>query len=171
VKRVLVVAHPDDETLFFGGLVIAEPGDWTILCCTIPQRDPVRAYKFFDACDVLGAKARLLPFAEDRPIECDKIDLGPFDQIVTHGAAGEYGHPHHCLVHRSLRQMWQHKRFMVRGSRHELRLTDAQAAQKLKALKCYDHISTADKGVPKWQALLDRYGTDWPLTVERYDIM
>src|SRR6266705_2571148 len=99
MRRALVVAHCDDESLWFGGLLAAEPGDWTIIACSIPRTDPIRAWKFFDACEVLGAKPRLLPFVESGPLELlgntDRLDLAGFDQIVTHNVVGEYGHRHH----------------------------------------------------------------------------
>src|SRR6185369_9909067 len=99
MKRVLVVAHPDDESLFFGGLLASEPGDWTVISCSIPRTDPIRAWKFFDACEVLGAKPRLLPFSETE-FNISALELSSFDQIVTHNSAGEYGHPQHLQLNR-----------------------------------------------------------------------
>ena len=41
-KNLMVVAHPDDETMWGGSLPIRYPGDWFIVCCTVPKRDPER---------------------------------------------------------------------------------------------------------------------------------
>ncbi|MEI9804089.1 MAG: hypothetical protein WDN48_05995 [Pseudolabrys sp.] len=176
MKRVLVVAHPDDEALWFGGLLISEPGDWTVICCSIPRTDPDRAWKFFAACELLGAKAKLLPFTEapaNSDIEhLDLLELSSFDEIVTHSAAGEYGHRHHIGIHRHIAAHWPEK--MVAGCYGKVSgakvvaLTAAQGERKIAALSCYSHVSPSD-GQPKWQALLDRYGSKFDLGVETYE--
>jgi LmbE family N-acetylglucosaminyl deacetylase len=104
-----VVAHPDDEALWFSGLVLSRPDlRWTVICCTIPRRDPQRAWMFFDACQRMGATGRLLPFTETsaRCAEVrglDLIDMAAFDVVVTHNEVGEYGHRHHRVIHQYVR--------------------------------------------------------------------
>lgn len=176
MRRALVVAHPDDETLWFGGLLAAEPGDWTVICCSIPRADPTRAWKFFDACDVLGAKARLLPYVEtgtkEDLINLELLDLSDFDQIVTHNSVGEYGHHHHIHLNRVLTSRYPDK--VVTGGYGKatgpklIVLNGHQMGVKLAALRCYDHTSPTD-GKPKWRALIDRYGSQFDLGVETYD--
>lgn len=176
MRRALVVAHPDDESLFFGGLLAAEPGDWTIICCSIPRTDPIRAWKFFDACAVLGASPRLLPFIEAGPKEplqnAEMIDLSSFEQIVTHNMVGEYGHPHHVQLNRLLTARYGEK--VVTGGygkgpgARRIALSHSQIETKMTALRCYDHTSPSDNK-PKWQALIDRYGSQFDLGVETYD--
>ena len=171
MRRALVVAHPDDESLWFGGLVAAEPGDWTIICCSIPRTDPIRAWKFFSACDVLGAKARLLPFSETE-FNLSALDLSGFDQIVTHNSVGEYGHAHHLQLNRHLTANYGDK--VVTGcygkasGPKRIALNEHQLGVKLAALRCYDHVSPSD-GIPKWRALIDRYGGQFDLGTETYD--
>lgn len=174
--RALVVAHPDDESLWFGGLLASEPGDWTVICCSIPRADPIRAWKFFDACEVLGAKARLLPFVEtdakEPLLHVDIIDLSGFDQIVTHNSVGEYGHGHHIYLNRVLKARYPDK--VVTGGYGKAAgsklvvLNEHQLRIKMAALRCYDHTSPMD-GKLKWRALLDRYGAEFDLGVETYD--
>ncbi len=176
MRRALIVAHPDDESLFFGGLVASEPGDWTIICCSIPRTDPERAWKFFAACDVLKAKPRLLPFIETGPREplqnVDLIDLRQFDQIVTHGTVGEYGHYQHVQLNRYLAMVCSDKLLMgcygKSAGQKLVVLNEHQLGIKMAAIRCYDHTSPSD-GKPKWQALLDRYGSEFDLGVETYD--
>jgi len=178
MKRALVVAHPDDESLFFGGLLIAHPGDWTVICCSIPRADPVRAWKFFDACAVLGAQGRLIPMPEPEKDQSFAgnlawLDLSAYDMIVTHNACGEYGHPHHVAVNRHIVHHW-HDHMITGGygkaeAPHRIVLDAGQLARKHGALHCYDHVSTKDNGKPKWQALLDRYGPQFDLGIETYD--
>jgi hypothetical protein len=172
----IVVAHPDDETLWCGGLMVRHPGVWTVICCSIPRTDPIRAYKFFLACEALGAKARLLPFEESAPnARCpaiDHLDLSDFDCVVTHNALGEYGHAHHRALHHHIAQRWPDKMVTIGygdapGS-VRIALSGEEMGRKVAALSCYDHTSSSD-GKPKWRALLDRYGTMFDLSFETYE--
>jgi len=185
VSSVLVVAHPDDEVMWFGGLVLTDRGPWTIICCSVPRRDSIRAWKFFDACETLGANARLIPSVEPEPGEpfCDDImdlpDLEGYDRIVTHGVEGEYGHFHHKNLHEFIHRKYAHKEIWSccpsGKSDYAVRrdLTPDQALRKRAALDCYNHVLLYE-GVPmtKADALIKRYCTDgeWEFDVERYRI-
>lgn len=159
----MVVAHPDDETLWGGGIVLRNPGGWVIQCCSVPEADPIRADKFREACRRLGAEPRVLHGRDvyDCPLSgLEYVDLDA-DVIVTHGAAGEYGHPHHVQVHQ-----WVVARascpVVCFGGDQVLELTQAESDAKRWALMAYDHVLPYE-GVPmpKWQALLMRYGDGW----------
>ena len=106
LNNVIVTSHPDDEVLWAGGLPICFPGKWTIICCSVPRHDSIRAWKFFDACNVLGVTPRLIPSTESEPGEVlrnlEIHDLSSFDCIVTHNQWGEYGHLHHQTVHKHI---------------------------------------------------------------------
>ncbi len=176
---VIVVAHPDDETLWCGGLMIRyDEVRWTVICCSIPQADPVRAWKFFDACAALGASGRLLPYTESLPGQdlraLGELDLTGFDLVVTHNVQGEYGHPHHKGLHNFIigRAICPVMTIGYRAGgigKRKLDLTQEEREHKLAALKCYNHHSPTDGGKPKWQALLDRYGSQFDFGVETYD--
>lgn len=175
-KRALVVAHCDDEALWFGGLLIRHPGNWTVIACSIPRADPVRAYKFYDACDALGVKGRVLPVVEPLPnhgfYPMEVLpDLSGFDCIVTHGGAGEYGHPHHIALHMHIGKHYRGKtvvgRYGLTPGAFVVSLLDDEWAQKQAAILKYDHTSPLDAGVSKGEALLSRYGR-FNLRVESY---
>jgi LmbE family N-acetylglucosaminyl deacetylase len=186
VRTALVVSHPDDESLFFGGLVLSHAYvDWTIYCSSVPRLDPIRAWKFFDACEVLGAKGRLLPYQEPEPhlpLEDERmalLDLEPYDRIVTHGVEGEYGHRHHLSLHRFIHDRWGHKEIWSccppgkADYKTEIRLTPQQIEAKMAALRRYDHVLPYEGvAMPKYAALLKRYCEDgsWDLGVERYRV-
>lgn len=178
-RRVVIVAHADDETLWGAGIMLRYPGDWLVICCSIPYRDAVRAYKFYAACEVLGARGRVLPWVEKRnePLEhLDTLDLDGFDIIVTHGAAGEYGHPAHIGVHAHIAARWPDK-MLCFGYRLDggegsyiLDLCDAEWDRKLAALRCYDNpMMWRGSEVPTWEALLGDYGPKFNLRRESYD--
>ena len=65
----IIVAHPDDETMWAGGLIATYHAlNWTAICCTIPRLDPARAWDWFGACKKLGIRERLLwPYQEPSP--------------------------------------------------------------------------------------------------------
>lgn len=165
----VVVAHPDDEVMWAGGLLSRYGDSFTVICCSIPRRDPVRAWKFFAACETFGARALLLPFTESDPSQplenLGCLDLAPFDCVVTHNSVGEYGHAHHRSLSKFVRARWGGKTWTFgwrpdgRGS-HVLHLSESEQTRRMAALRCYDHVAPSDNGKPKWQALLDRYRID-----------
>ncbi len=111
--RLLVVAHPDDETIFFGGILQREKSlPWQVICVTdgnFENRGEDRKKEFLAATKLLGVKATehwRYPdrFPDRLPIEeitARLRDLPKPKEIYTHGPFGEYGHPHHqdvCLA-------------------------------------------------------------------------
>ena len=111
MKAVIIVAHPDDETIWAGGLVLSHPDwDWTVLSlCRAGDTD--RRPKFFAVCERLGAHGIIYDLddnPEPSPIEPGR-DIGQpilkalgeteWDLCITHGKNGEYGHTRHKQVH------------------------------------------------------------------------
>jgi len=123
-KALIVVAHPDDETIWMGEVILSNPKiSWTIfsLC---RKNDPDRAPKFYKVCKFYGAKGLMsdlddeakLTLIQSLPeIECR---LSPFvgkekyDYIFTHGANGEYGHPRHKGVNQIVKKLVQKKKLI-----------------------------------------------------------
>lgn len=180
-RGLLVVAHPDDETLWCGGLLIRHWVLWDVVCCSIPRRDPIRAWKFHDAVRVLrpDADARVMPFEEPDPRVSVPppvaLDLERYDVIVTHGPRGEYGHAHHIYIGNEIARTAPERTIRIGTHRdglgeYVLDLNEEERQRKLRALRCYDHQSPSDHGKPKWQALLDVYGADFDIGVESYDL-
>ncbi len=112
--KLLVVAHPDDETLFFGGL-LQKSKDWKVILVTDGNADrqgAQRMNQFKKAMHALKVKdfvslgmpdhyeQRLnIPELVQKIYECigakiQKLQKAP-REIYTHGIIGEYGHPHH----------------------------------------------------------------------------
>lgn len=162
-RRVGVyVAHPDDETLWAGGLLAALPSTTIVYACSIPVRDPERAARFFDACAALDVQGRLLPHPEVLGGSLTHLDLykdtmEKFDVILTHGINGEYGHLHHIQVHTwVLRNTRRH--VLLFGDAPGYELDDDLVKKKMDALACYDHCSPTDRGKTKYDALVELYG-------------
>jgi LmbE family N-acetylglucosaminyl deacetylase len=97
----VIVAHPDDETLWAGGSILMHPEcSWTVITlCRKTDRD--RARKFFQALEQLNATGRMGDLddgPEQTPLancEVQKaiLSLLPsnrFDLVLTHSLRGEY---------------------------------------------------------------------------------
>lgn len=105
--NLIVVAHPDDETIFFGGLIQQSKRlPWHVVCVTDGNADgkgAERQKQFQQACQKLKVWRttffHLPDFYEKRlDIQTLQNKFSAMDtphEIFTHGPLGEYGHPHH----------------------------------------------------------------------------
>jgi LmbE family N-acetylglucosaminyl deacetylase len=115
----VLVAHPDDETLWAGGTLLAE-GNWSLfIACACRAHDADRAPKFQRMVKHLGAQGRMadlddgpdqLPLS-DESVERALLECLPsrhFDRILTHSPRGEYTrHRRHEEVARAVLRLWQ----------------------------------------------------------------
>ena len=114
----VIVAHPDDETLWVGGTILNYPFcDWYVVCLT-RAGDSDRSPKFHKALKYLHAKG-IMGDLEDEPnqapineMELQQciLDLLPpknFDIIFTHNPNGEYTrHLRHEEVSKAVISLW-----------------------------------------------------------------
>jgi len=121
-KCAVIVAHPDDETLWAGGLILMHPeAQWTV--ATICRKsDPDRAPRFFKALERLGAggiMGDLDDGTEQTPLDSSEVqktimELLPsdrFDFIITHSTAGEYTrHLRHEETAKAVLALWNSDR-------------------------------------------------------------
>ncbi|MBX9767121.1 MAG: PIG-L family deacetylase [Bdellovibrionales bacterium] len=120
-QRVLfVVAHADDEAIFFAGTIARNRRhEVHLVCVTQPVKASERILSFKKlqkSAQLLGV-ARVHQFdfldhSERLPVDSvsDRLkSLGDFDRIFTHGIAGEYGHPHHQIVSYSVHQAFSNQ--------------------------------------------------------------
>ncbi|OHB62077.1 MAG: hypothetical protein A2167_03995 [Planctomycetes bacterium RBG_13_46_10] len=100
-KCAVIVAHPDDETLWSGGTILLHPeSSWTIVTLC-RKSDPDRAPKFFHALEEYGAAGAMGDLddgPEQAPLDSREVQdtiVGllashKFDLVMTHGPLGEY---------------------------------------------------------------------------------
>ena len=119
MKEVLVIiAHPDDELIWMGGMLLRHKDKWNITVISLTRRsDRDRNPKFKKACKMLGVKGVLFDLNDKspfKPIPLDKIiktiesavkSKKDYDYVFTHGANGEYGHIRHKEVHKAVNRM------------------------------------------------------------------
>lgn len=124
-KAVILTAHPDDETIFCGGLMLSNPEwNWNIVCITVQSEDRKkefeRALSAFQNKGVVIKSHRTLdkldngmPLSnhdyDDWLSSVKNLDLKP-DIVFTHNVMGEYGHPHHMsankIAHTLFKNVW-----------------------------------------------------------------
>jgi LmbE family N-acetylglucosaminyl deacetylase len=118
IRVAVVVAHPDDETLWAGGLLLSHP-EWSPFIVTLCRGDdPDRAPKFRRALERLGATGimgRLDDGPEQLPFSIKRVQdailyLLPsweYDILLTHAPEGEYTwHRRHGEVGVAVRELW-----------------------------------------------------------------
>ncbi len=115
----IIVAHPDDETLWAGGTILEHP-EWQCFIVSLCRKSDLdRAPKFIKTLKVFGAKGIMgdlddspdqQPLAENE-VRDMILDLLPgrfFDLILTHSINGEYTrHLRHEEVGKAVIQLWQ----------------------------------------------------------------
>jgi len=118
---LIIVAHPDDETIWVGGtLLIAKSNKTIISLCR--KKDKDRAPKFKKACKVLNAKSYISDLDDAEEGYYKKISSNDiikrilkitknkkYDYVFTHGNNGEYGHIRHIEVHNAVMEMLRKK--------------------------------------------------------------
>ena len=118
-KALVVVAHPDDETIWMGGTILRNMRwEWTILSLC-RKSDPDRFPRFKRVCSRYHARL-LITDLEDthlHPLKPEEVRSAitealpevSYDYIFTHGANGEYGHIRHREAHTAVKSLVDEK--------------------------------------------------------------
>lgn len=114
----VLVAHPDDETLWAGGTLLSEASWQAFVWCACRARDADRAPKFHRVLKQLGVRGAMsdlddspdpTPLADEQ-VENSLLESLPtrsFDRILTHSPLGEYTrHQRHEDVARAVLRLW-----------------------------------------------------------------
>jgi len=114
----VIVAHPDDETLWAGGTILSNPSWKCFIISLCRKSDNDRAPKFFKTLQILGSEGIMgdlddgpeqIPLDENE-LEQTILELLPpfhFDLIISHNPNGEYTrHVRHEETGRAVIKLW-----------------------------------------------------------------
>ena len=117
-KILVIVAHPDDETIWMGNTLLKNSNKWNTTILSLCRRDDSdRAPKFAKICKIYNARGfmsdledeKLNKIPLDESIRRIKKFSGKYDRIFTHNKNGEYGHIRHKDAHKAVNRMLQDK--------------------------------------------------------------
>jgi LmbE family N-acetylglucosaminyl deacetylase len=118
-RAAVVVAHPDDETLWCGGYILAHPEFHWRVVTLCRASDPDRAPKFRRVLEQLGAVGEMadmddepaqvpLPIAQIQATIIRLLAGNSYSLILTHGPMGEYTrHRRHEECCQSVVELWR----------------------------------------------------------------
>jgi LmbE family N-acetylglucosaminyl deacetylase len=123
----VIVAHPDDETLWAGGTIFSNPSWKCFIACLCRASDMDRAQRFNNALKAFksdGIMGDIEDGPEQKPInenelETAILDLLPawhFDLIISHSPIGEYTrHIRHEEVGKAVINLWHTGKISTSG--------------------------------------------------------
>jgi LmbE family N-acetylglucosaminyl deacetylase len=115
----VIVAHPDDETLWTGGTILSHPEWKPFIACLCRASDPDRAPRFRKALKMYKAKGAIADVddgpdqqpLDEKELEQAVLQLLPskhFDLVISHDPCGEYTrHRRHEEVSKAVINLWQ----------------------------------------------------------------
>lgn len=118
----IIVAHPDDEILWSGGVILQNP-KWNFHIYTICRgSDTDRSPKFYKVLNILNASGKMADLddgPDQYPLEnkivattiLELVDKQVFDLVITHGPIGEYTyHLRHVEVSNAVVDLWKSRK-------------------------------------------------------------
>jgi LmbE family N-acetylglucosaminyl deacetylase len=121
----IIVAHPDDETLWAGGTILSHPAWNCFIVCLCRGSDNDRAFRFNNALKILKSDGIIGDLddgpeqnpLDERMVEHTILDLLPprlFDLIITHNPTGEYTkHIRHEEVSKAVIKLWNNGKIIA----------------------------------------------------------
>ena len=114
----VIVAHPDDETLWAGGTILSHPAWKCFIVCLCRGSDDDRSLRFYNVLRILkaeGIMGDLDDGPEQKTLEKNEAEqtimkllpAGPFDLIISHNPNGEYTrHIRHEETGKAVIKLW-----------------------------------------------------------------
>ncbi len=154
-KALVIVAHPDDEALFFFATIrrLRKAGiSTTVIVATGRFRSArntrQRMEEFSRSCQALGVEAQSLGLKDRLGLPLNQAQLraglSPFAEnsaplrVYTHNPWGEYGHPHHASVALAVSQTFRQPVYFLAGptkAERSVNLSPNEYRAKLNHLK------------------------------------
>ena len=123
INALLLVAHPDDETIFCGGTLLKNPEwNWNVQCLTWKKGSP-RYVQFINAMETYKSHGvNIVEFGSlehtDTGQDLTVTDIAAWEEslerkefkpdiVFTHNTKGEYGHPHHIAVNQIATEIYK----------------------------------------------------------------
>lgn len=115
----IIIAHPDDETLWAGGTILSHPSWRCFIVCLCRSSDKDRAPKFYKTLEILkseGVMGDLDDGPQQNPLKENEVEncilnLLPqkhYDLIITHNPSGEYTkHLRHEEISKAVITLWK----------------------------------------------------------------
>jgi LmbE family N-acetylglucosaminyl deacetylase len=172
IKTVaVIVAHPDDETLWAGGTILSHPSWKCFIVCLCRKSDLERAAKFYRALKILKSEGIMgdLPDGPDqKPLDEEEIQqaiLGllparDFDLIISHNPSGEYTrHQRHEEVSKAVITLW-HAGKLSANELHTFAYEDGNKSYYPKAVGKAPVYQTLTKRIwlRKYSLITETYG-------------
>jgi len=114
----IIVAHPDDETLWAGGTILSHPSWKCFIVCLCRGSDEERAPRFHEALKMLNSEG-VMSDLDDGPdqnplkeqaVEDTILEVLPskhYDLVITHNLTGEYTkHLRHEETSKAVIALW-----------------------------------------------------------------
>lgn len=102
----MIVAHPDDESIFGGCSLLCDQG-WKVICVT-NRSHPIRSLEFIRAMNFVGAAYEIWDYPDqyngsfnNSALKKDILTVlseREYLKLVTHNLNGEYGHTQHIAL-------------------------------------------------------------------------
>lgn len=122
----VIIAHPDDETLWAAGTILNHPSWDCFIVCLCRKSDIERAEKFLKALKMLGSEG-IMGDLDDGPdqnplneneLEQTILKLLPnrhFDLVISHSPNGEYTkHLRHEETGKAVIKLWQEDKILTK---------------------------------------------------------
>lgn len=125
INVAIIVAHPDDETLWAGGVILSHPEWQCNIFCLSRGSDPDRSHRFAEAVKIYGAKGVMGDLddgPEQKPLNEEEVEivlldlLNPthFDLIISHNPSGEYTrHKRHEEISKAVIRLWHNGKIIA----------------------------------------------------------
>lgn len=161
-NKLMVVAHPDDESIFGGAQLLKKPG-WTVICVTNGDNSK-RKEEFIRAMKFAGAQYKIWSFKDKWKGTFKKKALKKklkkalkskkYKKIVTHNKKGEYGHTQHIALSKIMHSLVKKNLYVFKKGKKKL--PSKLLKKKREMLKFYRSqkwITKAYKKEIKYEAL------------------